>query len=84
MSRYFFHLHDLHGPVLDEEGTDLADEAAALGHAAWCLRDFASNCILSGQSVDLGSYIAVCRADGHELRRLYMRDVIRFLPDARD
>lgn len=81
MSRYFFHLHDQCGPVLDEEGIDLADEAAALRHAAWCVRDFASNRILSGQPVNLGSYIAVSRGDGRELRRLYFREVIRFLPD---
>jgi hypothetical protein len=81
MPRFFLHLCDRSASVFDNDGIELQDLTAALEHAAWCVRDIVSNCILSGQVVDLGSYIALYDIAGLELARVLFREVVTFLDD---
>jgi hypothetical protein len=81
MPRYFIHLSDRSASVFDDEGSDLADDEAAIKHAIWCIRDIASNCILTDQPVSLGSYMTIKREDGSEVGRVGFGEVIKFLPE---
>ena len=48
MTRYFFHLHECGSVTSDEEGMEVADDAAALSHATSCARDLMAAEVLAG------------------------------------
>src|SRR5262245_22815920 len=81
MSRYFLHLCERSASVFDGEGIDVADEAAAIERAVWTIRDVVANDVLAGQTVGLGSYVSIQNESGSELRRVFFRDVIRFIDE---
>ena len=77
MPRYFFHLHDGPASVRDDEGVELADDAAALRHAGWCARSVIANQVLNGEPVRLASHISVANASGTEVGRVSFADAVR-------
>jgi hypothetical protein len=58
MSRYFFHLHDRAGKVVDPEGRALESVASARNHAVTAARAVISDDVLTGV-LDLSGYIEV-------------------------
>lgn len=81
MSRYFLHLHEQTGSVFDDEGIEVADAAAAIERAAFTLREMVANDILAGLPVRLGSFMVIVDDQGQEVRRLHVRDVVRFIDE---
>jgi hypothetical protein len=63
MSRYYLHLRDFHGDVVeDEEGSDFPTVAAAKKHALSSMRDLAAEAIRRGNEVTVEAIIV---ADDH-------------------
>jgi hypothetical protein len=58
MFRYFFHVHDRGGTVIDPEGLPLEDLAAARNYAVAAARQIISDDLLSGV-FDLSGYVEV-------------------------
>jgi hypothetical protein len=58
MPRFYFHVCDGHRFIEDEEGVDLADEAAARKEAIEAARDLMTGGLREGQ-LDLTSFIEV-------------------------
>lgn len=81
MSRYFLHLCERTGSVVDGEGIDADHEEDAVHQAVSTIRDVIANDILAGTPVGLDSYILIQDARGHELRRIYFRDAVHFVEE---
>ena len=58
MPRFYFHICDGHGFIEDEEGVNLANEAAARKQAVEAARDVMTGDVREGQ-LDLTSFIEV-------------------------
>jgi hypothetical protein len=58
MSRYFFHVHDRGGTVVDPEGQPLEDLASARKHAVTAARQLISEDVLCG-AFDLSGYVEI-------------------------
>lgn len=80
MPRYFFHLSDGAGSVIDDEGAEFADREAAFRHGDWCVREVISNAVLEGQPIRLTSYLTVHDSQGKEIGKLIFGDVVKFVP----
>ena len=81
MSRFFLHLREKSASVVDDEGIELEDAEAALDRAVFTLREIVANDILAGQPVQMGSYMVIEDEQGHEVRRLHVRDILRFVEE---
>lgn len=81
MSRYFLHLCERTGSVVDGEGIDADREEDAVHQAVTTIRDVIANDILAGAPVGLDSYVLIQDERGNELRRIYFRDAVRFVEE---
>ena len=75
MPRYFLHLLDATRSVFDDVGIELDSDDAAHAHALWCLRDVIAHDILAQVPVNPDGYMSVQDQQGHEICRIYFRDV---------
>ncbi|WP_294258201.1 hypothetical protein [uncultured Sphingomonas sp.] len=75
MQRYYFHVHDGGGTLLDPEGTNLQDDDAALRTAIGFVRSLLCEDLTSGL-LDLRGRIEVVRSSGELLRVLPFADCI--------
>jgi len=69
MRRYFFHIHNDH-VTLDEDGTDLRDNHAAVAYATRAVRE------LAAESVEHGRFVRHHRVEVHT--RLGLVATVRF------
>src|SRR5579871_2624382 len=72
MTRYYFHIHDSHGLIPDEEGIELPDRESAVMEARITARDFAASELKAGRPVD-GRTILVKDEDGLDTYELPVR-----------
>ena len=75
MTRYFFHLEDRSGRILDPEGIDLPDVDSAHRHALQAARLIICDEVVQGR-VDLRQTIRVEDQNGRRLVDLPFRDVL--------
>ncbi|HEX7930213.1 MAG TPA: hypothetical protein VF470_04830 [Sphingomicrobium sp.] len=77
MPRYFFHLYnDI--TAIDEEGSDLADDRAAMEIAIDSARHVASANVLEGH-LDLRHHIAVVSDGGRPVGKVTFGDAVKVL-----
>jgi len=79
MPRLFFHLHNSHGPLPDEEGQELA-RADARSQAVKEIRNLLAEEVLRGE-VDLNGRIDVTTADGELVATVAFGEALRILPE---
>ena len=80
MPRYYFNLYnDI--TSIDEEGSDLPNDAVALQHAARTAREMAAESVRNGHLV-LDHRLEVTDEDGRSVGTVYFRDVVRVLAHA--
>lgn len=79
MRRYFFDLINGTGLTCDEEGAELADEAAARDYAVRQLRSVVAHEVLNGE-LDRNIQIVVRTSQGRTME-VGLRDAVRMLPE---
>lgn len=75
MPHFFFHILDQGESITDEEGMDFPDIEPAIAEAKHSARDFAAECVRSGEAVD-GRTIVVQDSLGKTLLEYAVKDVI--------
>jgi hypothetical protein len=73
--RYFFHLHESGGCIVDEEGLELADLDAARRAALTGARALIASEVLDGR-LTLGTVMEVQDGRGETVMRLPFRDAV--------
>ena len=76
MPRYHLHIRNGHGLTPDEEGRELADEAAARDEALKGIRSIAAEEVREGR-LDLAGRIDVTDADGRLLFSIPFEEAVR-------
>lgn len=78
MARYYFHLHDGIDVVLDEEGRELSDLAAAIVAALSDARSIISHDALEGR-INLDQWLDIETAGGEVIHRLPFVDAVEVI-----
>lgn len=78
MQRYYFHVHDGDGALLDPEGTHLVDDDTALRTAIGFVRSLLCEDLARGL-LDLRGRIEVVRPTGELLHVLSFADCVRIV-----
>ncbi|MDB5506809.1 MAG: hypothetical protein JWR75_1447 [Devosia sp.] len=71
MKRYFFHIREQELLIIDNEGTELPDLAAATHEAIASARELV---VFSG-TLPIGGSMEICDVDGNLLRAISIADV---------
>lgn len=80
LRRFYFHLYNDFTSI-DEEGSELPNEAAALQRGAQLARQMAAESVREGQ-LTLGHRIEVTDKAGKIVGTVYFRDVVEVRPTA--
>ena len=75
MSRFYFHLRSGENVVADEEGTDLADVAAARLEALAAARHIVADAIRSGRGIIPEAFV-ISDSEGRELETVKLAGVL--------
>jgi hypothetical protein len=76
MPRFFFHIRNGNDYVADEEGTEVANLAAAEEEASEAAREILAERLLNGEVLD-GQTFEIVDEDGRILKTVPFRSVIR-------
>lgn len=76
MPRYFFHVDEATGTILDEEGVDLRNEQEARQEAILGVRELMAEALRQGKVLN-GRTMRVTDESGREVTRVAFRDVLR-------
>jgi hypothetical protein len=76
MTRYFLHLRDHTGVIVDPEGKEFVDLGAARDEAIDAGREIMAELVRTGRVLD-GQVIEICDQSGLVLATVRLKDVVR-------
>ncbi|MGK6317857.1 DUF6894 family protein [Neorhizobium sp. DT-125] len=76
MSRFYFHLNQLHDHIIDLEGTDFDDVDEAKADALAVIRELADERLRAGEELELLS-IRICNEEGDVIAEMFADEALR-------